>query len=167
MSTLQIVRLAGCSLAAGVVLGLGDEILFVLGLAPLLGGIGIRTLGRPVFPRALLSAGSFILALWFGRYLGAEWAYTELREQVGVFIESPASNSFNDFLQAEVGEPGWFGFLQVRWESGLRVLGDRGLNLGPGGFLVQLAFELSFFLYVFMGGTRGGERYTNTEELEQ
>ena len=161
MRTLQIIRLAGCSLATGVVLGLGDEILFVLGLAPLLGGIAIRNLDQTALPRALLSAGCFIIALWFGRYFGAEWAYTELREQIGVLMDSPASNSFDEFLQAEVGKHGWFGFLQVRWESGLRVLGDRGLNLGPGGFLFQFAFELSFFLYVLMGRTLGSKGHTD------
>ena len=152
-------------------LGRLDEIYFVLGALPLfLGWVTAYLLGRHHGPVKGPMLGLYCLllgaALWGGRYVQAEAIFAE---SWGILTGEVVQgvDAFGHFLEEEVGRHGILGFLEIRMESGLRLFGDRGLELfGLGGGL-QILIEFMAFYSGLRGLNGAGQFDRHTEEFQE
>ena len=158
-------------LGGGLLLGRLDEHLYVLGLAPLILGVlvtwadsRLHALSRRDVPIVWIGLG--LAALTAGRWWEARLLYESQWVLAMGLDGSPAGDAFDDFLMDEMGFNGPAGFVALRLESGVRVVGDRGLDLGAIGGGMQWLFEV---LACFWGGRLRFARThadTNAEQFE-
>ena len=137
--------------ALAILAGRVDEYIFVLCLTPLLLGWACAwvlksALFRGLEPVLPLLCLGMLIGLWFGRWLEAESTYLMNLEMALGSTGSTSQNPFDDFLVAEVGAGGPIGFQELRSITGIRVLGDRGLNWGTWGFALQFLLEAGVLL---------------------
>ena len=161
----------GLALTFGLIAGRLDEHFYLLGLAPVLAGLFLRWgLSRqvrvPSTGICLALLGLTVVGISIGRWHEAEMIFLSQWEMAVGQTSVATQGVFDRFLHDEVGREGLVGFLILRFESGIRVIGDRGIDLGSVGGGVQWLFELGVCFWA-SGMTFGsGDAHSNTENFE-